>query len=701
MIAQDRHTPSSYPTKESFHPDGLNNNRPVSHFLKEAVQILIQASRTVSINDRDVRKTVSTPSLSNHTEFDADTHSLLYTSPPTTTRQQTDENDQVWNENATVTWKLNLSATMITLDTKVQTIAGLEQVLEQLFANLEPHPSLEKPFSSSLLPSSTVSSEHYQMTGLTHAIGETLRLSQVLVVPQIDIFQQFNTIQLIKQCVQWFIMCDGALFMEVSDLLARTDRVLSSPTPFNNDEHSLDVLLLLSISCMMIRHVMIHRRGNTAVSAGLAHAYYSQARTRLQDFFDVPHITVLQSMFILSLFPHGHIDLFSTSRLCSTFLTSATRMALAMKLNQLDKKNNNNDTTKEYRRRLAWMILCADHFSSVNRTGQAGWIDVNDWHVDFPQPLVDENPTTTRRVQVLSHYCRTVMIRKMQLFRSAYMVVSQSNKALASSMDQNLFETYTSTPDYLRLPLNLLETDDHLKRQWTRDDVAPLLLEALHCNTLIMALVPFLPRRYLATFEQGHLTREAEIKNVYHFIQQQAALSNFSVTPLPPSTPLQPQDHQQTLNNMNDEDTMKNLEMHTVVGCLTAANRWTYILEILSMVDPLQCDHRPTHATVVLTYVYDLLQTHCQNSNVAMICRLNLIRTLRVVQVTRRTDPDLTLIYLDRILNSYITSSTDESSVDLERTTATLLSMLRTAWYQRNNSSSSSSLDGKIKTEPL
>lgn len=758
MIAQDQLTPTHTATKGSSFVSGERPSDSIGPFLKEAVQVLMQASRTVSTpHYNNNKKSNYTNTTTNHT---ASTHRDTSTSITSSAENATDTQQQQQREDNTVTWKLNLSPTLMTLNTNIQTVAGLVQVLGQLFANVDPQPiltnsssssssssssrtststcsalSLSLPHSpppppptlfpshssSSLSPSSS-GSDQYQMYGIIHAIGEALRLSQVLVMPQTDVFRQVNTLQLMKQCVQVFIMCDnGAFFMNAPDLMSKTDLVLSTanPTLFNStsnssngcrDDYALDTLLLLSICCMMIRHVMVHRRGHTAVSAGLAHAFYSHARVRLQDLFDIPHITVLRSTFLLSAFPHGHIDLFSTSRLSSPLLTSVTRMTLTMNLHHLD---NPHITTsddgydpdeKERRRRLAWMILCADHFANMNQTGQAGLIDVDQWHVDFPQPLPSEDTqqqhqqhqSVKNRVELFSHYCRIVMIRKMELFRSAYMVVSQSNKALASSMDQKLFDTYTSAPDHLDLALDL-DDDEHLARQWTKkDDLEPLLLESLHCNSLIMALVPFLPRRYLATFEQGAVSREAGIKDIYHAMKHQAALSNCSISPSPPPTPFYSTASKRTRNddNANDDEPSPTLEMHTVIGCLTAANRLSFILEVLSGIDPMHCHHQPTHAALLLAYIYDMIQTNCQHSKVALLCRLNLVRLQRLIHQARLVDPDLTLAYLERILTSYISSTADEPSGALERTTAILLKALRLQDKQQQHA-----LDDTIKSE--
>ncbi|KAI9302087.1 hypothetical protein BJ944DRAFT_167919, partial [Cunninghamella echinulata] len=468
ISVQETFTPSYFSTMDL---SSSGHKMPVENFLKEALQILMQASHTKKKNSNSIIKTE-------------------------------DDNDTNNGEKGTTSWLLNVTSNSpwITVETDIQTIAGLEEVLEYICTHGN-HQQSTTPLNaaaSNVSPSS-VSSDRYQMNEFIFALSETLRLSQVLVIPKIDVFRQYNSVQIMKQCVQVFIMCDGAIFMDVQQLVTMTDTLFSSPSIFHH-ENPIDTLLLLSICCIMIRHVMVHRQGNASVASGLARAYYQQAEKILEDVFDIPHLSVLQSIFMLSLYPHDHIDFFSLSRYTSNNkLKDAARLALAMRFHQLDlpqyssndNNNSNNDyhyqQHKEYRRRLAWMILCADHASDMNRTGNTGLIDVNQWHVNFPQPLPGEK--TTRRVEFFSNYCQIVMIRKMQLFRSAYMVVSQSSEALASAMDEKLFNTYFKKKD-----------DYLLRRQWTKEDMEPLLLEGLYCNTTIMALVPFLPRRYFDTF---------------------------------------------------------------------------------------------------------------------------------------------------------------------------------------------------------
>ncbi|ORX45480.1 hypothetical protein DM01DRAFT_242149, partial [Hesseltinella vesiculosa] len=407
------------------------------------------------------------------------------------------------NDSPIVTWKLNLSATLMTLDTNIQTLAGLEQVLEQLGHNIVPPQVTSPPVlgADSLL---SPPPPPPPSPSLTLALSQVSALTQVNMIP-VDIANEAmllaycNNVQLIKQCVQLFVMCDGALFVDVPHLLSLTERLLITfqqqqqqqphqPQPPMAPPSPQEMLLVFSICTVMVPHVFVHRHNDRHLGMILAQCYASRANLLLQEFFDVPHLVVLQAMLILSVYPQSHASLWSASRaVCSPILTAAIRLATTMRLHCLDLPDRQGTfpyhqglppNEIERRRRLMWMLFCADHFAHNNTSGQTGYMDVDHWHVDFPQVLADDK--LSRRVMLFSQSCRVVMIRKMQLFRSTYAMVLQSPNALANCMDSLIFNKYLDTPLELH-----------------KDDLEPLLLDILHCHTLIEVLVPFLPARYL------------------------------------------------------------------------------------------------------------------------------------------------------------------------------------------------------------
>ncbi|KAI9491337.1 hypothetical protein BDB00DRAFT_833182 [Zychaea mexicana] len=652
----------------------LNGSIPIDHFLKEALQILRHAS--VSVTAPDNADVTDHDNYSNDDDDDYDDRP----------RNNSDKDQQA------VTWKLNLSPTTMTLDTNIQTITGLEKVLEQLSLNIQPRPPpLKQP--------PLISSHEYQMPDYLHSIATALYLSSVFPLPKADIFRQFNSMQLMRQCIQAFVMCDGAIFFHIPRLLAETELVLTHPAA--SKEHPIETLLVLSICSLMIRHVMMHKQGPPQIAAGLMHAYYAHARLLLQDLFDTCHISVVQALFMLSVYPQGHVDMFSPSRTRSPLFSVALRLALSMDLHRIDlhndddDDNNNNNTDenentagseeKEKLRRFSWMLLCADYFADWNGSGTAGRINVADWHVNFPQPLPDEQQAA-KRVEYLALYSRVVMIRKMHLFRSAYSIVHRSPKGRESSTDEMLFEKYMNTPAPFQLKQDLMDSST---KTWSRSDLEPLLLHTLYYDTLISTHVPFLPKRYLQTLERERSIRESHVKDIFDRISQSSApASQPSSSRLPDYASFSKgsdlySNRRSLSNGGGDGDLSASLlsatdaEFHTVVGCLDAASHLTLVLELLLVVDPIGCYHSPVYGALTTAHVYHMLETNSQDADVVNVCRINLVRTFRIIQQARLIHADAVVLYLQRILPQWMAISTDEPTLRLQQQACGTMQTLR------------------------
>lgn len=595
MITHDRLPTPLLLDKNSKRPHNIRN------FLQEALQILRHADQTFASQD---------PDDEDNSDADADA-----------------ENDA----DGAVSWKLKLSPTMMTLDTNIQTITGLEKVLQQLSVNVQPR-------SPKIRPPKSIAPDQYETPGFLYSIATALHLSSIFPVPKNDLFRQFNSIQLMRECVRAYVACDGALFHDIPSFLTDTEMVLSHPNA--SKQYPMQTLLVLCICCLMIRHVSTHNRNHPTVAASLMHAYYAHARLLLQDLFDVRHIYVVQSLFILSLYPHGHIDMFSPARTRSSLLSMATRLALAMDLHQLDAKGNGDDSgEKERIRRLMWMILCADYFAEWNASGKSGRINVAEWHVNFPQPLPNEE--NSRRVEYLSQYCRIVMIRKMHLFRSAYHIVMQSPKALENATDEMLFETYMGTPASFHLKLEAFR-----EKQWSKADIEPLLLYSLYYDTLISTHISFLPEHFLSIFEDDRPTREACATDIF-----QRVASN-SVIPLKPM----PDFGSYAVPNTKDAKPAlrPDIEFHCVVGCITAASHYTLILELLASLDPIGCRHNPVYGVLLTSHLYHMIEINCNDADVQFLCRINLVRTQRLLQHARNMFADPAILYLEQVLPRWI-----------------------------------------------
>jgi hypothetical protein len=612
MIAQERLLPLSFSKKEN----SAGSSVPIDQFLREALQILNHADNSLCNN------TVEDDVNSNEErEADNDTD---------------DDNDSV-------TWQLNLTPTMMTLDTSILTVSGLEKVLELIRINVKPQPPKFKD-------KKRVNSDQFDISIFQQMIEPVLRLSTVMAIPRSEQLGQYNSMQLMRHCVQSFIDCGYSFFLDVPSLVANTEMILSQPGAAK--EHTVETLLILSICTLMIRHTTIHHRGDMTVANALMHAYHAQARQLLQELFDVHHISVVQSMFILSLFPQGHIHLFSPSRVKSPLLTMAVRMALAMDLHKLDTQHDKESDQKEKLRRLAWMLLCADYYADWNSTGQTGLIDVSDWHVDFPQPLPNE--LSTRRVEFFSQYCRIVMIRKMELFKSAYMISLQSPKALKSGLDEQLFQTYFNTPDMFKLNL-----EDPNKTWSLKYDLEPLLLHELHCHTQIFAQLPFLPRRYFQDFlAEEDTSRCADLNDIYQRIIRLLS-TTANDTPLPTrqfttaiTTRLNSTATTTATSLKQPFSTEQDLELefYCLVGCLTILNNYTQILEALTSIDAIGCHHSPVYGAMLTIHLYFIIEKSCQYPEIRSVSQINLIRTQRILRQARTIYADPAILFLERML---------------------------------------------------
>ncbi|KAI7890304.1 uncharacterized protein EV154DRAFT_511673 [Mucor mucedo] len=579
-----------------------NSSVLIEQFLKEALQILKHADILLSNNTIQDEADVDT-------EKDTDT----------------------------VTWRLNLTPTMMTLDTSILTVSGLEKVLELIRINVKPQPP-------KIRHKKRVNSDMFDISLFRYMIEPITKLSTLTTIPRMDGLNQYNSAQLMRHCVQSFIDCGYAYFLDVPSLVANTEMILSQPSAAK--EHTVETLLIFSICTLMIRHTTIHHRGDLNVANSLMHTYYSKARQLLQELFDMHHIAIVQSLFILSLFPQGHVHLYSPSRVKSPLLTMAIRMALAMDLHRLDIQHDKESDQKEKLRRLAWMLLCADYYADWNSTGKTGMIGVTDWHVNFPQAILPAEQNISRKVEYFSNYCRIILIRKMELLKSSYMISLLSPKALRSGLDEQLFQTYFNTPETFKLNL------DNANQTWSKNtDLESLLLHELYCHSQLFAQLPFLPKRYFEEFVKHHdSSQTADLNDIYQRITQSSIpFTRTKATPTSKQIFLTEQDLE--------------LEFYCLVGCLSIVNHYTQILEALTSIDTIGCHHSPVYGAMITIYVYLMIDKSCQYPEIKSICQINLLRTQRILRQARSIYADPTILLLERVLTRNHVAPKDETPI--------------------------------------
>ncbi|KAI8887480.1 hypothetical protein K501DRAFT_283280 [Backusella circina FSU 941] len=629
MIVQQCIVPLTFSKKESGGSSVL-----IEHFLKDAIEIIKHADQSF----------------------------LKYNNNEEEDEEEDDEEDSFQDDSQAITWKLNLTPTSMTLDTNILTLSGLEKVLEITRINVKPVPPKQK---ERLL----IGSEQYNMSLFQQIMEQVLELSSAVAIPRSDAFQQFNSMQVMKHCVDAFIECGYSFFLDVPSLLANTNMILSQPGAAK--EHTVETLLILSISSLMVRHTMQHNQNGDAAAANtLMYNYYGQARQLLQDLFDVHHISVVQSMYILSIYPQGHTHLLSPLRNKSPLLDTAIRMAMAMDLHLLNIQHNEESDQKERLRRLAWMLFCADYFSNWNASEQTGLIDVKEWHVDFPQPLPSE--TAKRQVDLFSQYCRIVLLRKLNVFKTSVMISIGSGHLESANLDEQLIQSFFNTPDAFKLDVN------HASQMFTsKSEFESLLLYELYCHTQIMAYIPFLPQYYFKQFvAEDESTRLADLNEIYqHFAKRRQ--------PKPVTlTQVELLDITTTNNNNNNSNNnisniassnsstsilpssiIKNSESYCLAKVLKALNTYTLLLESATSLDAKGCSHNPVYGLTLTSQLYLIILKRSQLPEMRSVCQINLIRTLRIIRQVRSVYADPAILYIERMLTRYNILTKDEITV--------------------------------------
>ena len=604
MLAQSHYTPLSFSKSDS----NTSNSVLIDQFLKEALQILSHVDTSLHHNgDHIIDQVERSP--------------------------ENDENEK----NSSVTWQLRLTPTTMTLDTSILTVSGLEEVLELIRINVRPRPPKVKDKRSK-----RIHSDQYDMHLFHRLMHPLFQLSMIVAVPRLDqsLAQQYNSVQFMRQCVHCFINCGYSFFLDAPSLLANTDMILSVPSAAN--EHPVESLLVLSICSLIVRHTSLHHRVDPTAANILMHSYYAQARLLLEDLFDVHHISVVISMFILSVYAQGRICLFAPSTVQTPLLKTAIRMALTMDLHKLDVRHDKESDQKERLRRLAWMLLCADYYADWNTTGQTGLIDVSDWHVDFPQPLPNEQ--SPRRTEYFSQYCRIVMLRKMELFRTAYMLALQSpQEALFSGLDEQLFQTYFNTPNAFNINLN---PQTFLTQAWTRRDIESLLLNELYCHTQLSARLPFLPKRLFEVFiADEESTRLADLNSIHQRIRQISIVEPTHT--LYTTTGLL----HHRYHAVSPTESRPELELYCLIGCLQTVNTYTLILETLASLDTMGCHHNPLFGIAYICHLCLIFQkSYPDDMDIVSFCQIHLVRMQRLLRQVRSVYADPAILFLDTML---------------------------------------------------
>jgi hypothetical protein len=327
------------------------------------------------------------------------------------------------------------------------------------------------------------------------------------------------------------------------------------------------------------------------------------------------------------------------------------------------------------------MLFCADYFSNWNASEQTGLIHVKEWHVDFPQPLPSE--TSKRQVELFSQYCRIVLLRKLNVFKTSVMISIGSGRLESDNLDEQLIQTLLNTPDAFKLDVY------HASQMFTsKSEFESLLLYELYCHTQIMAYVPFLPQYYFKQFvDEDESTRLADLQEIYqHFAKRRqpkpVTMTQVELLDISSSSSSNHSNHNSNSNNNNSSNSsssniassnsstsilsssiIQNSEGYCLAKVLKALNTYTLLLESLSSLDPKGCSHNPVYGLALTSQLYLIILKRPQLPEIRSVCQINLIRTLRVIRQVRSIYADPALLYIERMLTRYNIVTKDEITV--------------------------------------
>ncbi|RUS14293.1 hypothetical protein BC937DRAFT_94046 [Endogone sp. FLAS-F59071] len=358
-------------------------------------------------------------------------HNIVYA----TDEDEDDSEDDV----GAVTWKLSLSPSSMTLDTNIQDVAGLYEVIEQLSTNVADAKIKEiKPVTNDYDDSDTERTEssvrRNKPSGRMIASPAATILFEVagdIKPPSLfDHSKDFFLHQdLLSQCIDVFFTCYNRRLFHV-------DR--ASLTPNN--------LLWYSVCAVAGKHTAQSHLGMDPMKSDvIAHSLFLRARASLEeallsdgDDTSSSAETTLLSLLLLAHAPgycvrntyalkSTHATMFITMALGIVYDLGLHRLDAPASLGSASKSSNNPLRTPgqtERLRRLAWLTYITDY--RVSYAAQIPSIIRDDeplpgWHVRWPEPIENEDDEQSNLgVIYLAQVARLTEWRKSNAMRRLY-----------------------------------------------------------------------------------------------------------------------------------------------------------------------------------------------------------------------------------------------------------------------------------------
>ncbi|RUS28993.1 hypothetical protein BC938DRAFT_481194 [Jimgerdemannia flammicorona] len=395
-----------------------------------------------------------------------------------------EDDDDDDDDAAAVTWKLSLSPSSMTLDTNIQDVAGLYEVIEQLSANVADAKITEikhanHDYDDSDAERAEPSVRRNKPAGLMLA---SLAVAQFATIrPQEQLSARLELRQdLVSKVVDVFFTCYNSRLFHIK-------RSTLGPTANSAN------LLVYSICAVAGKHAaQFHMKMDATRSNLFANAFFLRARALLEDSLLLDgevatpstEITLLSLLLLANAPNYCAQNAFTLGNTHTTmFITMALGMIYDLGLHKLDvparvpqaapvAANTSSPTATtssgastssprtlaqtEHLRRLAWLAYITDHRAS--HATQTPPIIRDDeplpgWHVRFPEPIEGEDEQSSYGVMYLAQMARLTRWRKSNAMRRLYAPAQRGDRVPSRviwELESELTNWHRALPKWLQ-----------------------------------------------------------------------------------------------------------------------------------------------------------------------------------------------------------------------------------------------------------
>lgn len=389
-------------------------------------------------------------------------HNIVYA----TDEDEDEDEDDV----GAVTWKLSLSPSSMTLDTNIQDVAGLYEVIEQLSTNVADAKIKEiKPVTNDYDDSDTERTES--------SVRRNKPSGRMVASPAVTVLFEVVGDMKPQEHPSLFDISNGSFLQQ--ELLSKFIDVFFTcynRRLFHVDQANLtsNNLLLYSVCAVAGKHAAQSHLGMDLVKSDvIAYSLFSRARVSLEEALlsdgdDTSSAeTTLLSLLLLAHAPGYCVR--NTYALKTTHATMFITMALGivydLDLHRLDapvasKSSNNPLRTPgqtERLRRLAWLAYITDYRASYAAQIPSIIRDeepLPGWHVQLPEPIENEDDEQSNLGLIyLAQVARLTEWRKSNAMRRLYAPAQRGDRVPARvvwDLERQLKNWHHQLPKWLQ-----------------------------------------------------------------------------------------------------------------------------------------------------------------------------------------------------------------------------------------------------------